>query len=133
MDRTATPSRRTATVERRFERSRLSEEVLAAAYERLLPTESTLRTNSGRRVALAGPRHGSRIRARQDSRTQSTGRLHAARQGSVSVLSGAPYGCRYVSCREGDGEARYEIVLEEARVVRQMFEWVGRDATNCGW
>ena len=38
------------------------------------------------------------------------GKLHAARQGSVNVLSGAPYGYRYVSCREGDGEARYEIV-----------------------
>ena len=45
------------------------------------------------------------------------GKLHAARQGSVNVLSGAPYGYRYVSCREGDGEARYEIVLEEARVI----------------
>jgi hypothetical protein len=37
MDRTATPNRRTATVERRFERSRLSEEVLSSAYERLVP------------------------------------------------------------------------------------------------
>ena len=37
MDRTATPNRRTATVERGFERSRLSEEVLASAYERLIP------------------------------------------------------------------------------------------------
>jgi site-specific DNA recombinase len=60
------------------------------------------------------------------------GKLHAARQGSVNVLSGAPYGYRYVSCQEGDGEARYEIVLEEARVVRQMFEWVGRDGLSIG-
>ena len=37
MDRTATPNRRMAKVERGFERSRLSEEVLASAYERLLP------------------------------------------------------------------------------------------------
>ena len=37
MDRTAAPNRRTAMVERRFERSRLSEEVLASAYERLVP------------------------------------------------------------------------------------------------
>lgn len=58
------------------------------------------------------------------------GKLHAARQGSVSVLSGAPYGYRYVSCREGDGEARYEVVLEEARVIRQIFEWVGRDGLS---
>jgi site-specific DNA recombinase len=60
------------------------------------------------------------------------GKLHAARQGSVNVLSGAPYGYRYVSAREGDGEARYEIVLEEARVIRQMFEWVGRDGLSIG-
>ena len=60
------------------------------------------------------------------------GKLHAARQGSVNVLSGAPYGYRYISCREGDGEARYEIVLEEARVIRQMFEWVGRDGLSIG-
>ena len=37
MDRTATTNGWTATVERRFEHSRLSEEVLAAAYERLVP------------------------------------------------------------------------------------------------
>ena len=37
MDRTATPNRRMAMVERGFERSRLSEEVLASAYERLVP------------------------------------------------------------------------------------------------
>ena len=60
------------------------------------------------------------------------GKLYAARQGSVNVLSGAPYGYHYVSCREGDGEARYEIVLEEARVVRKMFEWVGRDGLSIG-
>jgi hypothetical protein len=37
MDRTATPSRRMARGERAFERSRLSEEVLVSAYERLVP------------------------------------------------------------------------------------------------
>ena len=37
MDRTATPNSRTAKVERKFERSRLSAEVLASAYERLVP------------------------------------------------------------------------------------------------
>jgi hypothetical protein len=37
MDRTATPNRRMAKVEPVFERSRLSAEVLASAYERLLP------------------------------------------------------------------------------------------------
>jgi site-specific DNA recombinase len=46
------------------------------------------------------------------------GKLHAARRGSVNVLSGAPYGYRYVSKQGGGGQARYEVVLEEARVVR---------------
>ncbi len=60
------------------------------------------------------------------------GKLHAARHGSVNVLSGAPYGYRYLSCREGDGEASYEIVPEEARVIREMFAWVGRDGLSIG-
>jgi site-specific DNA recombinase len=55
------------------------------------------------------------------------GKLHAARQGSVNVLSKAPYGYRYIRRSEGEGQARYHVVLEEARIVRQMFEWVGRD------
>ncbi len=43
----------------------------------------------------------------------------------MNVLSGAPYGYRYVRAAEGAGEARYEIVAEQAQVVRQIFEWVG--------
>jgi site-specific DNA recombinase len=60
------------------------------------------------------------------------GKRHGAQVGKVSVLSGAPYGYRYVSKQEGDGEARYEIVWEEARVVRHVFEWVGRDRCSIG-
>ena len=55
------------------------------------------------------------------------GKRHAAQRGSVNVLSGAPYGYRYISKWEGGGTARYEVVLEEARVVRQMFTWVGQE------
>src|SRR5438270_1697344 len=55
------------------------------------------------------------------------GKRHAAQQGVVSVLTGAPYGYRYIRKGEGGGQARYEIVLEEARVVRQIFDWVGKD------
>src|SRR5437867_538526 len=55
------------------------------------------------------------------------GKRHAAQQGSVNVLSGAPYGYRYISKWEGGGAARYEIVLEEARIVRQIFTWVGQE------
>ena len=55
------------------------------------------------------------------------GRQHAARSGSISVLSSAPYGYRYITKSEGEGRADYRIILEEARVVRQIFEWVGRE------
>jgi site-specific DNA recombinase len=55
------------------------------------------------------------------------GKQYAARQGRVSVLAQAPYGYRYVRKAEGGGEARYDVVLEEARVVRQAFLWVGQD------
>lgn len=55
------------------------------------------------------------------------GKRHAAHQGDVSVLCGAPYGYRYITKNEGGGQAAYEIIPEEARVVRQVFEWVGKD------
>jgi site-specific DNA recombinase len=55
------------------------------------------------------------------------GRQHAARMGAISALSGAPYGYRYITKAEGEGRADYRIVLDEARVVRQIFEWVGRE------
>lgn len=49
------------------------------------------------------------------------GKRHRARQGEVSVLSGAPYGYRYV--RKSDQVAAYyEIVEAEAQVVRLVFE-----------
>jgi len=60
------------------------------------------------------------------------GKRHAARRGSVNVLSGAPYGYRYVSVKETGGDARYEIIDEEAKVVVQVFEWIGRDSLSIG-
>ncbi|HID23441.1 MAG TPA: recombinase family protein, partial [Planctomycetaceae bacterium] len=58
------------------------------------------------------------------------GKRQAARRGEVSVLSGAPYGYRYLSKRETGGAAQYQVVVEEARVVKQIFEWVGRDGAS---
>src|SRR5713226_1851527 len=55
------------------------------------------------------------------------GKLHAARQGSVNVLGGAPFGYRYITLQEGGGQARYQVVLEEARVIQQIFTWVGAE------
>ena len=60
------------------------------------------------------------------------GKRHGAHSGVVSVLSGAPYGYQYITKHEGGGRARYEILLEEARVVRQAFDWVGRERVSIG-
>jgi site-specific DNA recombinase len=55
------------------------------------------------------------------------GKRHAADSGSVNSLSGAPYGYHYIDKHSGGGQARYEIHLEQATIVRQIFEWVGRE------
>jgi site-specific DNA recombinase len=55
------------------------------------------------------------------------GKRHAADSGSVNALSGAPYGYHYIDKHSGGGQARYEIHLEQATIVRQLFEWVGRE------
>jgi site-specific DNA recombinase len=60
------------------------------------------------------------------------GKRHAAQAGSPSVLSGAPYGYRYISVAEGGGQARYEPVPEQARVVQQIFTWIGRERASLG-
>ena len=60
------------------------------------------------------------------------GKRHAAQVGTVSVLRCAPYGYRYVSRQESGSEARFDMVLEEACVVRQIFEWIGRDRCTIG-
>jgi site-specific DNA recombinase len=58
------------------------------------------------------------------------GRLHAARAGRISTLSHAPYGYRYIDKYTGGGAAAYEVVEDEARVVQQVFDWVGRDGCS---
>ena len=50
----------------------------------------------------------------------------------VNVRCGAPYGYRYITKHAGGGQARYEILLEQARVVRQVFAWVGRERVSIG-
>jgi site-specific DNA recombinase len=49
------------------------------------------------------------------------GKRHRAQQGQVSVLSGAPYGYRYVR-KTDDSAAYYEIIEEEATIVRMVYE-----------
>ena len=48
------------------------------------------------------------------------GKLHRARAGSVNVLSGAPFGYRYVR-KTDHADARYELVEHEAAIVRELF------------
>ena len=60
------------------------------------------------------------------------GKLHAARKGRVSVMSRAPYGYRYVRRADGGGEAGYIIHMEEAQVVRRMFEWFAMEQISLG-
>ena len=49
------------------------------------------------------------------------GKRHRAHQGSINVLSGAPYGYRYVK-KSDTAAAYYEVVESEAAVVRQVYE-----------
>ena len=60
------------------------------------------------------------------------GQRHAARVGAVHVLSGAPDGSRDVTTYEGGGQARYQTIPDEARVVRQVFAWGGHDRLTRG-
>jgi DNA invertase Pin-like site-specific DNA recombinase len=48
------------------------------------------------------------------------GKTHRARQGTVNVLSGAPFGYRYVRKNE-HADARYEVVAHEAAIVTELF------------
>lgn len=49
------------------------------------------------------------------------GKRHKAQQGMINVLSGAPYGYRYVRKTES-ASAYYEVIETEAKVVRMVFE-----------
>ena len=56
------------------------------------------------------------------------GKRHRARAGEISVLSGAPYGYRYIRKSE-DAPAAYAVLESEARVVRQVYDHY----TTTGW
>jgi len=49
------------------------------------------------------------------------GKRHKAREGLVNVLSGAPYGYRYIR-KTDNSAAYYEVIESEAAVVRMIFE-----------
>ena len=59
------------------------------------------------------------------------GKRHRARQGEVSVLSGAPFG--YLFIRKTDQTAAYyQINEEQAQIVRRVFELYGADGLSIG-
>jgi len=60
------------------------------------------------------------------------GKNHAAQRGSLNVMSNAPYGYRYITVRDGEGQARFEPVPVQAEVVRNIFAWVGRERCTLG-
>ena len=56
------------------------------------------------------------------------GKRHRARAGEISVLSGAPYGYRYIR-KSDEAPAAYAVSETEARVVQQVYE----SYTVAGW
>ncbi len=54
------------------------------------------------------------------------GKRHRAKAGSVNVLSGAPYGYRYIR-KNQTSEAYYQVLEHEARVVRSVFDLYTQD------
>jgi site-specific DNA recombinase len=59
------------------------------------------------------------------------GKLHRARQGEASVLGGAPYGYRYLRKTE-ERAGYYEVIEEQAQVVRQAYAWYTGEALSIG-
>jgi site-specific DNA recombinase len=56
---------------------------------------------------------------------------HRAQQGSISVMSGAPYGYRYMK-RSDTSAAYYEVVESEAEVVRLVFDAYTQQGLSMG-
>jgi len=57
------------------------------------------------------------------------GKTHRARQGTVKVLSGAPFGYRYVR-KNKHVDARYDVVVHEAATVAELFRRYVEDAES---
>jgi site-specific DNA recombinase len=59
------------------------------------------------------------------------GKRHRARSGEVSVLSGAPYGYRYIR-KSDEAPALYEVIEAEAHVVRRVYAMYTIDGFSMG-
>lgn len=60
------------------------------------------------------------------------GKIHTAKRGCVNALSVAGYGYRYIDKHTNGGEASFEVVEEEAEVIRKIFNWVGKERLTIG-
>jgi len=60
------------------------------------------------------------------------GKIHTAKRGSVNALSVAGYGYKYIDRHTNGGEASFEVVEEEAEVIRKIFNWVGKERLTIG-
>ena len=54
------------------------------------------------------------------------GKIHRAKNGSVNVLSGAPFGYRYIK-RTETSDAYYEVIDREAEVVRNVYNYYTKE------
>jgi hypothetical protein len=59
------------------------------------------------------------------------GKRHRAKMGCINVLSGAPYGYRYVR-KTDTSEAYYAVIEAEAEVVREVFEFYAKELWSIG-
>ena len=59
------------------------------------------------------------------------GKRHRARAGSVNVLSGAPYGYRYIK-KTDTSDSCYGVIEEQAQVVRQVYQWYAQEGVSIG-
>ena len=60
------------------------------------------------------------------------GKIHAAKRGSVNVISRAPYGYQYIDKHTNGGEASFKVVEEQAEVISKIFHWVGKERLTLG-
>ena len=60
------------------------------------------------------------------------GKIHTAKRGSINALSVAAYGYRYIDKYTNGGEASFEVIEEEAEVVRKIFNWIGKERLTLG-
>jgi site-specific DNA recombinase len=59
------------------------------------------------------------------------GKRHRAQSGEVSVMSGAPYGYRYIR-KTDEAPAAYAVLEDEARVVRRIYEMYTVEGLSIG-